>query len=375
MEKLSMLQRSIKDSDYILKERRGNCFKIILNRPKQLNTIGSHMQLELLQAIEEANQTSKVCILKSTTTGKVFCVGGDVKELSKLFMSSALEEGFMQYYKVIFEMARSRPITIAFWDGIVMGAGAGLSTNCNIKIATENTMFAMPEAKLGYFTDAGASHFLSRLRKNIGLFLAMTSYSLKGEEAFQVGVADYFVKSKNLPALEADIETVSQIPTVNEAVIRETIEKYSENIFKTYDGEDIIAELFEGQDVSEILEKLKQESQENGRVQKWYQAILQNCPLSHYYNYELLKRGKTINIHEALSLETYLAKRVNLNDFFEGIRSVLIEKGTKPNWSVNFEDLKNQKAEVYFPKEIKLIDYQGKSSISVKFQLESFTIQ
>ena len=41
-------------------------------------------------------------------------------------------------------------------------------------------MYAMPEAKLGFFTDVGAGYFLSRLRSNLGFYLGMTGNRLKG---------------------------------------------------------------------------------------------------------------------------------------------------------------------------------------------------
>jgi len=40
-----------------------------------------------------------------------------------------------------------KPIQVAFWDGIVMGGGVGISIHAPIKIATENSMFAMPGKK------------------------------------------------------------------------------------------------------------------------------------------------------------------------------------------------------------------------------------
>lgn len=371
MERLSIVQshlcsiRPKQEPDQLLKEWRGNCFKIIFNRPKKYNANGITMQLGLIKAIEEANSSAKVCILTSTLPGKAFCAGGDVTELLLMFKNNIQEEGIRLYYKVMFEMASAKPITIALWDGIVMGGGAGLSTNCNIKIATENTVYAMPEAKLGYFTDVGASYFLSRLKKNIGLYLAMTANSLKGKEVYQAGVADYFVRSKNLPALEAEIERIAQVPTVNEGLIQEIIEKYAENVEKVYNGEDLIAEIFNGKSLSEVLEKLQKESQRNVMVKNWYEDVMKNCPLSQFYIFELLKRGKNLNLHEALSTEAYLALRVNRKDFFEGVRAVLINKGRKPNWSVTFDDLKTQKLEDYFPETIELVDYQG-------FQPEAF---
>jgi len=327
-----------------------------LNRPRQLNTLNLKMQRAILQAIEEANESASVYILKSTSPGRVFCAGGDVIEASTQF-AKHFEDGILRYYKMFLSMAKAKPITVAFWDGIVMGGGAGLSSNCNIRIATENTQYAMPEAKLGYLTDVGSTYFLSRLRKNIGLFLAFSAYSLKGKEAYQVGIADYYVQSKNLPALEAEIERVSQFPAVNEAMIREVCEKFAENIFKSYDGEDVIDELFQGKDVEEIINKLKEESQENERVGRWYQDIMKNSPMSFYYSFELLKRGKSLNLQEALSLEAYLTERVNFAEFQEGIRAVLKEKGSKPNWSLKVEELKNLNIDDYFPRELKVLDF------------------
>ena len=346
-------------ADQILKDWKGNCLKIILNRPKQYNAITGIMHLELLKAIEEANNSAKICILKSILAGKVFCAGGDVKSFVSLILNESVDLLAMQYNKVMLEMARTKPVTIAFWDGIVMGGGVGISVNSNIKIATENTAFGMPEAKLGYFTDVGAAYFLPRIKKNIGLFLAMTSYSLKGKQAYQAGVADYFVLSKNLPTLEAEIEKLSLDPTLSEELIRETIKRYAEKIPKVYEGEDLIAEIFHGQNVSEVLDKLKQKSQENATVKKWYEDILKNCPLSLFYSFESLKRGKTLNLHEVLSMETYLATKVNRADFLEGVRTVLMEKGAKPNWSTTFEELKTQKPEDYFPEKLALIDFDS----------------
>lgn len=62
-----------------------------------------------------------------------------------------------------------------------MGGGVGISIHSPIKICTEQSMFAMPEAAIGFFTDIGSSYFLPRLKKRIGYYLAMTGTRLKGQ--------------------------------------------------------------------------------------------------------------------------------------------------------------------------------------------------
>jgi 3-hydroxyisobutyryl-CoA hydrolase len=72
---------------------------------------------------------------------------------------------------------------VAFMDGITMGGGVGLSVHAPFRIATENTRFAMPETKIGFFPDVGASFFLPRLEGQVGTYLALTSEQLKGVQA------------------------------------------------------------------------------------------------------------------------------------------------------------------------------------------------
>lgn len=61
-----------------------------------------------------------------------------------------------------------------------MGGGVGLSINARFRIATDKTVFAMPETKIGYCPDVGASYFLSRVDGEIGTYLALTGDILSG---------------------------------------------------------------------------------------------------------------------------------------------------------------------------------------------------
>ena len=58
--------------------------------------------------------------------------------------------------------------------------------NAQFRIATEKTMFAMPETKIGYCPDVGASYFLSRVDGEIGTYLALTGDAIFGRAVLYV---------------------------------------------------------------------------------------------------------------------------------------------------------------------------------------------
>lgn len=64
----------------------------------------------------------------------------------------------------------------------LVGGGVGLSIGAPFRVATEKTVFAMPETKIGYCPDVGASFFLSKLDGELGTYLALTSETLVGRE-------------------------------------------------------------------------------------------------------------------------------------------------------------------------------------------------
>jgi enoyl-CoA hydratase/carnithine racemase len=83
-----------------------------------------------------------------------------------------------------------------------MGGGVGVSVNGRFRVATEKTLFAMPETAIGLFPDVGGSFFLPRLAGAMGMYLALTGARLKGSDVVRSGIATHFVPSENISALE-----------------------------------------------------------------------------------------------------------------------------------------------------------------------------
>lgn len=85
-----------------------------------------------------------------------------------------------------------------------MGAGVGLMWHSPIRVATEATLYAMPETAIGFFTDNGVSYILTRLNGDdfaLGLYLALTGSRVKGADLVKYGLATHYVPADNLENL------------------------------------------------------------------------------------------------------------------------------------------------------------------------------
>ena len=180
--------------------------KVTLNNPKTLNSVNLQMIGELAAELPDLNKTKAFWI--EGAGGRAFCAGGDVKSLyeGREANPKILADFFREEFTLDYRMTQLNSLQISNWDGIVMGGGVGLSVFSPFRIATENTMFAMPETKIGFFTDVCGGYFLSRLRNNIGYYLGLTGMRLKGEEVYKAGIANYFIPRDRLPNVYNDLK-------------------------------------------------------------------------------------------------------------------------------------------------------------------------
>jgi len=139
--------------------------------------------------------------------GKAFCAGGDVRAVTESATAgqSLYRDFFREEYLLNGLIGTLHIPYIALIDGITMGGGVGLSVHGRYRVATERTLFAMPETKIGLFPDVGSSYVLPRLGGKLGLFLALTGERLKGGDVFKAGIATHGCESSKLQALEQDL--------------------------------------------------------------------------------------------------------------------------------------------------------------------------
>jgi len=186
-----------------------------LNRPKVLNALNREMVSTLLPLVMNWSQSDhsevKLVVVRGTG-GRAFCAGGDIRFLHDCAVGArgatrALAHNFFsEEYTLNNALGSSTVPFVSFLDGIVMGGGVGLSVHGRFRIATENTLFAMPETGIGFFPDVGGSYFLPRLSlAGLGTYLGLTGARLKGRDAFAAGIATHFISSSRLESAEGII--------------------------------------------------------------------------------------------------------------------------------------------------------------------------
>jgi 3-hydroxyisobutyryl-CoA hydrolase len=123
--------------------------------------------------------------------GRALCAGGDVAQLAEWNKEGPegqekSKEYFALEYNLDHLIATLKKPYVSYMDGITMGGGVGLSVHAPFRIATENTLFAMPETTIGFFPEVGGTFFLPRMDGELGTYLALTSEQVRGVDVLSV---------------------------------------------------------------------------------------------------------------------------------------------------------------------------------------------
>jgi crotonobetainyl-CoA hydratase len=161
---------------------------ITINRPEAYNALDPEAQLELQDAFDRfaADEGQWVAILTGAGT-KAFCGGMDLKAQAESGQLFTLEKGFGGF-TARFDLYK--PV-IAAVNGMAMGGGFELALACDIIVASDNAVFALPEPRVGLAALGGG---IQRLPHELGLKRAMgmllTGRRVKSDEALALGIVN-----------------------------------------------------------------------------------------------------------------------------------------------------------------------------------------
>ncbi|XP_014225713.1 3-hydroxyisobutyryl-CoA hydrolase, mitochondrial-like [Trichogramma pretiosum] len=305
---------------------------IILNRPKVLNALNLSMVRKISSALKRWQSEKNIVVIKGAG-GKAFSAGGDVKTVVLNLQKPGGENYgrtlFREQYRLNYLIGTYQVPYMSIMDGITMGGGVGLSVHGKYRVATDRTIFAMPENLIGLFPDVGSSYFLPRLSGKLGLFLGLTGYRLKGADVLHAGIATHYIPSEIIDQVTHDI-------ILNNKRVEDILKPYS-----TADNQEYslsphlktINDCFSPSTVEGIIERLADEKSE------WAENVIETLsklsPTSLKVTKKAFDEGIKKNFAECLSTEYRLVWAcLNRNsDFYEGVRARLIDKDQKPKWN------------------------------------------
>ncbi|XP_005145668.1 3-hydroxyisobutyryl-CoA hydrolase, mitochondrial isoform X2 [Melopsittacus undulatus] len=322
----------------VLLEKKGGAGIITLNRPKALNALNLSMIRQIYPQIKtwEKDPETFLIIIKGTG-GKAFCAGGDIRAIidAGKVGNKLAQDFFKEEYTLNNAIGTCKKPYVALIDGITMGGGVGLSVHGHFRVATEKTIFAMPETAIGLFPDVGGGYFLPRLSGKTGYYLALTGFRLKGRDVLKAGIATHFVESEKLPALEKDLIALKSSSTENIADLLNSYHMKSkgdqEKDFVLDEHMEKINSLFSGNSMEEIVKNLKQDG--SAFAIKQLETINKMSPTSLKLTLRQLREGASMTLQEVLTMEYRLSQACMRHpDFYEGVRAVLIDRDQSPRW-------------------------------------------
>lgn len=163
---------------------------IILNRPNTLNSLNLEMVNELTKIWADINQDNEVRVAIVTGTGKAFCAGVDINDLSK----GLLEDITPAFPGLGIEV--NKPI-IAAINGYALGAGLVLAMQSDIRIAVRDIKLGYPEAKVGSSLGIGAD-LGKYMPIGIAMELLFTSQPITAQRAYEIGFINNITTEKEL---------------------------------------------------------------------------------------------------------------------------------------------------------------------------------
>ncbi len=183
----------------------GKAATVIIDRVDKMNALSVAMRAAYGVAIHELGEDQEVRVIVVQGAGeKAFSAGGDVAQFLDLEPHELVDWG----KEMENAEACPKPVVAAI-DGFCLGAGFELALACDIRIATVQSQFGLPEVRLGMMPGSGGSQRLMRL---IGIgrtkHWLLTGRRMSASEAERFGVVTQVVPDKE--GLESAIEELKQ---------------------------------------------------------------------------------------------------------------------------------------------------------------------
>jgi enoyl-CoA hydratase/carnithine racemase len=339
---MTELQRQGEQS--VLVDHHARMMTIVLNRPKVLNSLDLEM-IRLIDKFLDEAEAEKSCqfILFYGAGEKGFCAGGDIKALARAVeekTTPSAEQILKEEYDLCLRLHGFVKPIIVVADGITMGAGLGLAAAADLVLATEKTRMAMPETRIGFFPDVGATGWMfSKCPKGYPEYLGLTGYEMVGAEAVRVGFASHLLNSQRLPELVTALEGYSGSLSQRRSQGAETLSAeldhfFDKNIPNNPDMDEWVAVYFAGKSsMVEIMDSLRHCTIQTRLCEGVFTRLAERSPTAVVLTLKLLRHNESQTLEEVFRADLKAARFIVAHpDYVEGVRARLVDKDDNPEW-------------------------------------------
>ena len=322
----------------------GRAGRITLNRPKVIHALNHEMCQRMFDALMSWKDDPNVdlVIVDHLVGSRGFCAGGDVKMISASGASDGVEARafFALEYNLNTLIKHYPKPYVPIMNGVTMGGGKGIAIFGSHRLATENSVLAMPEGNIGLFPDVGGGWFLPRLPGELGTWMALTGGRISGIDTLATGISTHYVPAAQLPKL---VDALGQDGITALDHVQTKADPTDPGMMA------VIDRCFAHDSVDEILAALAGEGSDWSLKQ--VAAIGQKCPTTVKVALKQLRMGaKATNFAQWMAMEYRIGSRMcRRPDFREGVRAVLIDKDQNPSWfPARLEDVDGQDVDAMF---------------------------
>jgi len=221
-----MIYKNIKNFQI---KKKGSTLILSLNRPP-VNAMNEEVFAELHELVEKINlDPNIISVIITSALSKVFTVGADVKELFKKYAGKRKLKRAINNLDLVHETYKlietsPKPFIVAF-RGLSYGGGIELGCTCDIRIASRDAVFAMPETRIAFIPGYGGTQRLPRL---IG-YGAAKKFIFSGEPinattALKIGLIDEITpKNKELDLAIKIAESIAKGSPLSTAFAKKAI--------------------------------------------------------------------------------------------------------------------------------------------------------
>jgi enoyl-CoA hydratase/carnithine racemase len=177
----------------LIYKKEGKVAIITLNRPDALNAMDPETYQELSDALIDFKDDDNLWVGILTAAGeKAFCAGADIKKMLPS-LQSVNGQTTTGPATIVRGLNLWKPM-IAAVNGAALGGGLELALGCDIRIASENAIFGVPEVNLGLIPGWGGTQRLPRVIPWAkAAEMLMTGRPIDAKEAYRIGLVNKVV--------------------------------------------------------------------------------------------------------------------------------------------------------------------------------------